>query len=72
MLEDTPNAPNPNYRSYLIRLWRENEAAPWRASLTHVVTGEIHKFATVEMVFDYLHGELTTEIIQPSYPRLPK
>ncbi len=61
MLEDTP--PNPNYRSYLIRLWRESEAAPWRGSLTHVVTGEIRKFATAELLFATLQGELAAEII---------
>jgi hypothetical protein len=69
MLEDTLTTPNPNYRSYLIRLWRENEAAPWRASLTHVVTGEIRKFATAETLFNTLQGELTEEINHTHTPR---
>lgn len=52
---ETP-AMNRNYCSYLIRIWREKETAPWRASITHVLTGEIHKFADPQMVFDYLQA----------------
>lgn len=67
MLEDTVTSPN--YRSYLIRLWRESEAAPWRASVTHVVTGEIRKFATAELLFVTLQGELTDEMSHMHIPR---
>lgn len=49
---------NLNYHAYLVRIWRDNEQAPWRGSATHVTTGEIHKFATLPLLWRYLQSQV--------------
>lgn len=51
------NSP-PHYRAYLVRLWRDGETGPWRASVTHVVTAEVHKFASPQLLWAYLQRQL--------------
>jgi hypothetical protein len=59
------NKAQPEYLSYLLRLWRENdgrrvhgvETAVWRASLERPQEGERHGFATLEDLFAYLRKE---------------
>jgi hypothetical protein len=51
---------NLNYHAYLIRIWRDNDQAPWRAATTHVGTGEIHKFASLPLLWLYLQSQLGT------------
>ena len=46
-----------NYCSYLLRLWRENEAAPWRASLEDAHTGKRRNFARLQDLFKALEEE---------------
>ena len=46
-----------NYCSYLLRLWRENEAAPWRASLEDAHTGERRNFARLQDLFKAVEEE---------------
>jgi hypothetical protein len=49
-----------NYRSYLLRLWRvmgEDESQV-RASLENVMTSEVHHFATLEALVEYLETSL--------------
>ena len=46
-----------NYCSYLLRLWRENEAAPWRASLEDAHTGKRRNFARLQDLFKALESE---------------
>ncbi len=43
-----------NYLAYLLRLWRENENAPWRASLENPSTGERTSFASLDRLVSYL------------------
>lgn len=46
------------YRSYLLRLWREDQASePWRASLQSAATGERQGFANLDTLFDYIRRE---------------
>jgi hypothetical protein len=46
------------YHAYLIRLWRDSALTPWRASLTHAGTGEVHRFASPELAWAYLQRRL--------------
>lgn len=43
-----------NYHAYLIRLWRENEQAPWRAELISSQTGKQLPFASLALAHTYL------------------
>lgn len=47
-----------NYQSYLLRLWRESEQAPWRASLQSAVTEQTFRFATVEALIAFLMAQI--------------
>lgn len=46
-----------NYFSYLLRLWREGDAAPWRASLEDPHTGQRRNFARLQDLFEALESE---------------
>ena len=45
-----------NYHSFLLRMWQTNDDGrlTWRASLKDVKTAEIHRFASMELLFKYL------------------
>ncbi|RIK44387.1 MAG: hypothetical protein DCC55_02800 [Chloroflexi bacterium] len=45
---------SPNYRAYLVRLWRDEAQEPWRASAQSVQSGELIRFATLEELFAFL------------------
>jgi len=49
----------PDYLSYLLRLWRVRgeEKAVWRASLKSVHTGELKGFASLEVLFAFLREQ---------------
>jgi len=47
-----------NYHAYLVRLWREDEAAPWRGELVSPRTGDKQFFATAEQLLAFLAGQL--------------
>lgn len=49
----------PNYQSYLLRLWREDEHLPWRATLQNPHTGEQEGFASLERLFTFLRQQTT-------------
>jgi hypothetical protein len=53
---------SPNYISYLLRLWRENDAAPWRASLEDAHTGERRNFARLQDLFRLLEEETSKQV----------
>ena len=48
-----------NNKAFLVRLWRDNETAPWRTAVTHVQTKETRTFSTVPALFLYLHEEIS-------------
>jgi hypothetical protein len=58
----------PDYRSYLLRLWRVEGGrhAAWRASLRRVSSGEQVGFASLEELFDYLRAQTTQESERPT------
>ena len=52
----------PDYRSYLLRLWRvrDNDETSWRASLESAQSGEREGFASLEELFDFIRRQTTT------------
>jgi hypothetical protein len=52
----------PEYKSYLLRLWREGDVSvPWRASLKSITEGnEPRHFPNLESLVDFLFAELGT------------
>lgn len=49
----------PDYLSYLLRLWREDSKGPtnWRASLESAITGERHVFPCLMELFAFLERQ---------------
>ena len=45
---------SPNYHAYLLRVWRENDREPWRATLENPHTGERLAFAGADRLLAYL------------------
>jgi hypothetical protein len=58
--------PRRNYHAYLMRLWRESEQAPWRASLTPVGGGEGRHFADPQAAWAYLQAQLEAPAAAPA------
>jgi hypothetical protein len=56
-----PTSGSPDYHAYLLRIWREEPAAPWRATLENAHTGERCNFATIELLFLFLDQQTQTE-----------
>lgn len=52
---------NPNYHSYLLRLWRDNANHPWRASLQCTATGEKLAFADLLTLFTFLLEQVAVD-----------
>ena len=48
-----------NYKSFLVRIWREDDDAPWRASLMHIPTQETQTFVSVQALLLHLYGQAT-------------
>jgi hypothetical protein len=48
----------PNTCAFLVRIWRDSEASPWRASVTHVVSGDSYKFADAQLVWAHILRQL--------------
>lgn len=45
------------YRSYLLRLWRDGEGKTWRVMLEHVSSHERHGFADVDELCAFLREQ---------------
>lgn len=45
------------YQAYLLRLWREDEDAPWRASLQDARAGEVRSFASVAQLVAFIEQQ---------------
>ncbi len=52
---------NPNYHSYLFRLWRDSADQPWRASLQCTASGEKVAFADILTLFTFLIEQLAID-----------
>jgi len=65
-------ATNPNYRSYLLRLWRDQPDDPWRAALQSTATGERINFAEIPQMFEFLLATLATPTaVEPTTANAP-
>lgn len=45
------------YKSFMVRLWQETPAEPWRVSVQSVETGEIVRFANLMACFAFLQEQ---------------
>jgi hypothetical protein len=64
-------APNPEYASFLIRLWREPQAdADWLAQVEFIPSGEQRYFASLDELFDFIRDQLTVSDDQSTQPDL--
>jgi hypothetical protein len=52
--KSVPSRETEEYHAYLLRLWRESNALPWRAELVSPHTGEKRHFATEGQLLDFL------------------
>ena len=59
------DAQEPTYLSYMLRLWREEPRAPWRASLHSTATGQVHLFGDVARMWAYLNAQMGDEQDDP-------
>ena len=50
-----------NYYAYLIRIWRDSQHAPWRASVTHVISGDVHRFADPQLAWAHILAQLEAQ-----------
>lgn len=48
------------YHAMMLRLWRDEHADNWRASIQDPHTGENHRFASIEQFCAYLHRKLSS------------
>jgi hypothetical protein len=48
----------PTYLSYLLRLWRDHQQAPWRASLESTATGDARRFGDLDSMWTFLQTQL--------------
>lgn len=48
-----------DYLAYLLRFWREESGAPWRAMVEDPHTGEKRSFAAPEHLWAYLQEKLS-------------
>ena len=49
--------PEPQYQSYLMRLWRTGKERAWRVMLECVDTHERHGFADIEGLYAFLREQ---------------
>ncbi|MEW5827308.1 MAG: hypothetical protein AB1846_00345 [Chloroflexota bacterium] len=49
------------YHAFLLRLWQEEEGAPWRIQVEHPYTREVVGFASLERLMQFLNEKVTTE-----------
>ena len=61
------------YLSYLLRLWRNDESASWRAALKNPRTGEQRAFASLGQLVAFLEEETGERMVgkNRSAPRRP-
>jgi hypothetical protein len=50
------------YHAYLLRLWREEKVALWRASLENTHTGERRNFASLEKLLSFIEEQTGEEL----------
>jgi len=56
---------SPDYQCYLLRLRRDGEQRPWRASLHSAATGTLHHFAEIAYLIAFIE-EQTSGVEEPA------
>ena len=51
-----------DYNAYLLRIWREEEGLPWRATLQNPHTGEQEGFASVEQLIAFIRHKTEASV----------
>lgn len=54
------------YHAMMLRLWRDEHADQWRASIQDPHTGEKRRFTSIEQFCAYLHRKLAPPDDKPS------
>ncbi len=49
------------YHAFLLRLWQEEDGAPWRIQMEHPQTHEVVGFGSLERLMQFLNETLTSE-----------
>jgi hypothetical protein len=57
-----------NYAAFLLRLWREQDSAPWRATLQDPHTGERRSFGSLARLVAYLEEQTGERWLSPEAP----
>lgn len=50
----TEGSTSREYHAFMVRLWRDDEKRPWRASLQNAHTGEEQHFASLARLIEHL------------------
>jgi hypothetical protein len=56
-----------DYHAYLLRLWRDGEDSPWRATLQDPHTDHTYGFSTMQQLYQFLKAQTQskTENVEP-------
>ena len=55
----------PRYLSYLLRMWHTSSGGQWvwRCSLEDPLTGRQHGFGDIQLLFDFLRGQIEIDAL---------
>ena len=48
------------YHAFLLRIWRDEESAPWRIFVEIPVTGKRHGFTSLEKLYEFIERQIHT------------
>lgn len=68
MTNEPTSSASANYLAYMLRFWREEANAPWRAAIQDPHTDEKHNFATPEQLWLFLQEKLDPPISDNPIP----
>ncbi len=54
-----------NYRSFLLRVWRDDTRKPWRVSLQTVHDEQLHHFTNLEAMYAHLLAQMS-DVVEPA------
>ncbi|MFO7538195.1 MAG: hypothetical protein R6X32_09055 [Chloroflexota bacterium] len=50
-----------DYQAYLLRLWRDDENAPWRATLQEAHAGQLVSFSSVAQLIAFIEQQTASD-----------
>jgi hypothetical protein len=60
--QEPDSPPSADYLAYMLRFWREEAGAPWRATVEDPHTGEKRSFAAPEQLWVFLQEKLVPPV----------